>query len=63
MDGHIGLVRHEYDGVAGVVEPREEAHDLHTGLRIEVAGRLVGQQDGWIVHEGARDGDPLSLTT
>ena len=39
----------------------EEGHDLDAGLRVEVAGRLVGQQDRRIVHERARDRDALAL--
>jgi len=30
--------------------------------RIEIARRLIGEDDGRIVHEGARDGDALLLT-
>jgi hypothetical protein len=59
--GDLGLVRDEDDGVAGVVQPLEERHDLDAGLRVEVAGRLVGQQDRRVVDQRARDGDALAL--
>ena len=44
------------------VEALHQRHDLVGGLRIEVAGRLVGPDDGGIVHEGAGDRDALALT-
>ena len=37
-------------------------HDLGAGLRVEVARRLVGQQDRRIVDERARDRHALPLT-
>src|SRR5688572_13099255 len=49
----IGLVSDEHDGVAGFVEALEEAHDLETGLRIEIPSWLVSQEDGRIVDERA----------
>ena len=59
--GHVGLVRDDDDGVARLVEPLEDAHDLDAGLRIEIAGGLVGEQNRRIVHEGAGDGHALAL--
>ena len=41
---------------------REEAHDVAAGGRVEVAGRLVGQDDLGVHRQGTRDGDPLHLT-
>src|SRR3954469_25788229 len=43
------------------VDPVEQAHDPDTGRRVEVAGRLVCQQDRRPVDEGPGDGDPLLL--
>src|SRR5437667_7585599 len=56
------LVRdqHDGDGVL-VVEAFEDIQDLHAGGRIEVAGRLVGQQQRWSIDQGAGNGDPLLL--
>ena len=59
--GDVGLVGDEHDGVARLVEALEERHDLDAGLRVEVAGGLVGEQDRRIVHQRARDGDALAL--
>ena len=40
-----------------------ELEDLGAGLRVEVAGRLVGEDDLGLAHERARDGDALLLAT
>src|SRR5690242_4483874 len=39
----------------------QQAHDVGAGLRVEVAGRLVGEDHGRLADEGAGDGDPLLL--
>jgi hypothetical protein len=39
----------------------EQGHDLGAGLRVEVAGRFIGQDDGRIIDQGAGDGDALPL--
>ena len=43
------------------VELVEEGHDLIAGVGVEVAGGLVGEDDGGLVDEGAGDGDALAL--
>src|SRR5688572_16551424 len=58
---HLGLVRNHQDGDPGLVELDEEFHDLERALGIEVAGRLVGEQDFGIGHQRAGDGDALLL--
>ena len=60
LDG--GLVGHEHDRLAPVVEPSKQGHDLLAGGRIQVARRLVGQQDARPIHERPGDGDPLPLS-
>ena len=45
----------------GGMELGEDLHDLLAGGAVEVAGRLVGQQDGGLVHQRAGDRDPLAL--
>ena len=40
----------------------EQRHDLIAGLRVQVAGRLVGQDDRRPVDERARNGNALPLT-
>ena len=60
--GDVGLVRDEHDGQAVLgVEALEDVHDLDARARVEVARRLVGEQDRGIVHERPRDGDALLL--
>src|SRR6185295_2520910 len=44
-----------------VVENPEEGDDLLAGLAVEVAGGLIGEEDGGAVDEGASDGDALAL--
>ena len=39
----------------------EEGHDLDAGFGVEVAGGLVGEDDGGAVDQGAGDGDALPL--
>src|SRR2546423_12477915 len=41
------------------VQPLEEIQDFLAGLRVELSGRLVCQEQGWIVRQGDCDGDPL----
>ncbi len=43
------------------VETLEQRDDLLAGLQVEVAGGLVGQDDGGVVGEGPGDGDALLL--
>ena len=45
-----------------LVQAVEERHDFLTGLRVEVAGGLVGQHDRRIVDQSARNCDALPLT-
>ncbi len=60
--GDVGLVSDEDDSVAFPVKLVEQRHDLDAGFGVEVAGRLVGQDDGRIIDKGAGDGDALALT-
>src|SRR5437868_14965542 len=59
--GDVLLVRDEDDGVSGLVQSLEEAHDLVRSVRVERARRLVGQEYRRVVDERARDGDTLPL--
>ena len=59
--GYIGVVRHHDDEFF----PRdlaEQFHHLQTGLGIKRAGRFVGEQNVGVVHQRARDRDPLHLS-
>ena len=59
--GDVGLVRDENDGVASGVQRVEESHNFNAGLGVKISGGLVGQNDGRVVDEGTRDGNPLAL--
>src|SRR5687768_2297807 len=58
----VGLVRHHDYSLSRSCELLEHAHDLFRGRRVEVSGGLVGEQNGRVVHQRARDGDALSLS-
>ena len=47
--------------LAGVAQPVQQVNDLILALAVQVAGRLVGQEEGWVVGERASDRDPLAL--
>ena len=57
------VVRRHHDGRAGAVDAVEQPHDADRGRRVEVSGRLVGEEDQRPVDERARDRHPLLLTT
>ena len=58
----FGVVGHEDDGVALVIEFLEEDEHLERGAGVEITRSLVGQDDGGVVDEGARNGHALHLT-
>jgi len=60
--GDVALVGDHQDRPAGVVQLLEQSHDLFAGLRVEVAGRLVGEQEGRLVGQRSGDRDPLALS-
>src|SRR6266446_4560915 len=57
--GDVALVGDEDDRVAVLVELFEQAHDLLPGGRVQVAGGLVGQQDGGLHDQGPGHRHPL----
>src|SRR5574343_1230283 len=59
--GHVLVVGDQHDGVALLLELLEQRQDLGAGLRIERAGRFVGQDHRRSVDQGAGDGDALLL--
>src|SRR5487761_2250653 len=60
--GHLRVVGDHDDGVAVAVEVLEEVgDDLLVGC-VEVSGGFVGEEDGWVVDEGAGDADALLLS-
>ena len=58
---HGRVVRGDDHRRARAVDPVEQLHDPDRGLGIEVAGRLVGQQQRRVVDERARHRDALLL--
>ena len=60
--GDLGIVGDEDERrLAGAVNLQEQVDDMSARRAVEVAGRLVGQQDRRVVRERARDGDALLL--
>ncbi len=60
--GDVRLVGDEHDRDAlRAVELLEHLQDLDGGAAVEVAGRLVGEDQRRPVHQRARDGDALLL--
>src|SRR5262245_35014503 len=45
------------------VDFAEQVHDLERQVRIEVSGRLIGDEQRRIVHQSSSDRDALLLTT
>ena len=56
-----GVVRRQADRRTARVELAEHLHQRFAALRIQVAGRLVGQDDAGLRDQRARDRDPLAL--
>ena len=59
MVDHVQVVTRHHHRDADIIEPPEEAHDLEREVGIQVAGRLVGDQDGGLLIDGTRDADAL----
>ncbi len=60
---NVAFMRHQDDGVALGVKFVEKLHDVHAGLRVEVSGRLVRQDDRRGVDQGERNRHALPLTS
>ena len=58
--GNITLVGHNEQGVPLVVQAIEKIQEVGPGDRVEVPGRLVREQNGWIIHQGTRDALPTA---
>ena len=61
MAGHVHVVRDQNDGVAGGIQLFQDAQHFLAGVRVQRAGRLVGQDDLAAVHQRPRDADALLL--
>jgi len=56
----VRIVRHHDDGPALFsIQRLQQAQDFIAGFAIQIAGRFVAEQDGWISHNGAGDADAL----
>src|SRR5918995_683951 len=58
---HLPVVGGDHDGGADAVDPVQELHDADAGVRVEVARRLVGDEDGRLRDERPGYGNPLLL--
>src|SRR5207248_9557744 len=58
----IGFVRNENNCVSALIQIFEKRHDFVTGLRVEISGRLIRKDNGWMIHQSPRDRDALTLT-
>ena len=56
-------MRRDEDRAAGVCECNEQLHDLARELRIEIAGRFVGDDQGWPRDNRTRNTDALLFAT
>jgi hypothetical protein len=61
MLGDRGFVGNHHNRLPLRMQLPEDPHDLLAGRAVEVAGRLIGQEQGGAVHQRAGDGDPLPL--
>jgi len=62
--GDSGVMGHdENGGVEAVVQIVDEAEDFGAGVGVEVAGGLVGEEDGRLESEGSGDGDALAFAS
>jgi hypothetical protein len=57
----VGVVGGHHHGDAELVDPQEQLDDLPADQRVEVAGRLVGDDQARVVDEGPGDRRPLLL--
>src|SRR5687768_11321434 len=58
---HLPVVGGYYDGGADSVDPVHKLHDVHAGVRVEVARWLVRDEYGRLRDEGPGYGDALLL--
>src|SRR2546425_7887328 len=60
--GHAYVMRHDDDRLLELlVEATEQVEDLLSGLRVELPGGLVRQEERRGIREGPSNGDPLLL--
>src|SRR5207245_4543091 len=59
--GDRRIVRDQYHGLSFLVQADQQLDNDLRSLGVEVARRLVGPDDGGLMHQGAGDSDPLLL--
>src|SRR5215469_16723548 len=59
--GELPVVGDVDDGLAALSQASEQVKDGVSGVGVEVAGGLVGDEHGGVIGQGAGDGDPLLL--
>ena len=59
--GHVDVVSDEHDRPAEGVEVLEDGQHFGARMAVQVAGRLVGQDQGGLRYEGTGDSDALLL--
>jgi hypothetical protein len=60
----LRIVGHEQKRLALLLhDPPKQFESAPGILAVQVSGRLIGQDDTWIVREGTRDGHPLLFAT
>ncbi len=59
--GDAGVVCDKHDGFAALLELMEGLHYKRSSGGVQVSRRLVSQDDGRVIDEGARDCDALHL--
>src|SRR5919198_4901491 len=62
-DGDLALVGDDDDRRALGVQLVDQGHDRPTGGAVEIAGRLVGQDNRRPPDQRSRDGPPLALAS
>src|SRR5690606_34682575 len=61
--GRLRIVSHHENGLAELgIEPAQQAEHLARRYPVEVAGRLVGDDERWVGDDGAGDRHALLLT-
>jgi hypothetical protein len=61
--GFLHIVRGEHDRFSLGAKRGNEIPELPTRLWIETGGRLIEEEEVGVANHGARDGEPLLLTT
>src|SRR5438309_12130880 len=59
--GNVVLVRDQNNSVPVFMQLLEQVHDVIARRGVQRAGWFVSQQDGWMIHQRARNRDSLAL--